>query len=101
MNFSNLLRKPLIAAVLGASLIGVACGLAGGLYLSRFLEALIFEVRPLGFWSLTLPLGALLCSGGRFAPAETFQQFLIPIELRWHMNLPRVGQGSRVSSVSI
>jgi ABC-type antimicrobial peptide transport system permease subunit len=43
-----------------ASLIGVACGLAGGLYLSRFMEALVFEVGPLDFWSLTLPLGTLL-----------------------------------------
>jgi len=43
-----------------ASLIGLACGLAGGLYLSRFMEALVFEVRPLDFWSLTLPLGTLL-----------------------------------------
>ena len=34
---------------------GRACGLAGGLYLSRFVEALLFEVRPLDFWSLALP----------------------------------------------
>jgi predicted permease len=44
----------------GAALAGIAFGLAGGLYLSRFLEALVFEVRALDFWSLTLPLGTLL-----------------------------------------
>lgn len=40
-------------------LVGAACGLAGGLYLSRFVEALLFEVTPLEFWSLALPLGTL------------------------------------------
>ena len=39
---------------------GPAVGLAGGLYLSRFVEALLFEVTPLDFWSLALPLGTLL-----------------------------------------
>ncbi len=33
----------------GATLAGAVCGLAGGLYLSRFVEALLFEVRPLDF----------------------------------------------------
>jgi putative ABC transport system permease protein len=40
-------------------LVGAACGLAGGLYLSRFVEALLFEVTPLDFWSLAVPLGTL------------------------------------------
>ena len=40
-------------------LVGAACGLTGGLYLSRFVEALLFEVTPLEFWSLALPLGTL------------------------------------------
>jgi predicted permease len=44
----------------GAALAGAICGLAGGLYLSRFVETLLFEVKPLEFWSLALPLGALL-----------------------------------------
>jgi putative ABC transport system permease protein len=39
---------------------GAACGLAGGLYLSRFVQTLLFEVTPLDFWSLALPLGTLL-----------------------------------------
>jgi predicted permease len=42
------------------ALVGAACGLAGGLYLSRFVEALLFEVTPLDFWSLALPLGMLM-----------------------------------------
>ena len=42
------------------TLIGAACGLAGGLYASRFVESLLFEVAPRDFWSLALPLGTLL-----------------------------------------
>jgi ABC-type antimicrobial peptide transport system permease subunit len=39
---------------------GTVVGLAGGLYASRFIETLLFEVTPLDFWSLALPLGILL-----------------------------------------
>jgi putative ABC transport system permease protein len=42
------------------ALLGAGVGLAGGLYLSRFVEALLFEVTPLDFWSVVLPLGTLL-----------------------------------------
>ena len=41
-------------------LIGSACGLAGGLYVSRFVETMLFEVAPLDVSSLALPLGTLL-----------------------------------------
>lgn len=44
----------------GAVLAGLAFGLAFGLYGSRFVEALLFEVTPLDFWSLVLPLATLL-----------------------------------------
>jgi predicted permease len=44
----------------GAVLIGCACGLAGGLYASRFVETMLFEVAPLDVSSLALPLGTLL-----------------------------------------
>jgi predicted permease len=44
----------------GTALVGAACGLAAALYLSRYVEALLFEVKPLEFWSLALPLGTLL-----------------------------------------
>ena len=47
----------------GAALVGVACGLAGGVYGSRFVEALLFEVAPLDVWSLALPLGVCLIAG--------------------------------------
>lgn len=40
--------------------IGAVCGLAGGLYVSRFVEALLFEVTPRDFWSLALPLALLV-----------------------------------------
>jgi predicted permease len=43
-----------------AALIGAAGGLAAALYLSRFVQALLFEVTPLDFWSLALPLCTLL-----------------------------------------
>lgn len=44
-------------------LLGAAAGIAAGLYLSRFLETLLFEVAPLGFWSLAIPLAALSIAG--------------------------------------
>ena len=44
----------------GAVAAGVLFGLAGGLYLSRFVQSLLFEVTPLDFWSLALPLATLL-----------------------------------------
>jgi putative ABC transport system permease protein len=45
------------------TLIGAACGLAGGLYASRFVETMLFEVAPLDVSSLALPLGTLLLTG--------------------------------------
>jgi putative ABC transport system permease protein len=45
-----------------ATLVGAVVGLGGGLYLARFVQALLFEITPLDFWSLTLPLGLLLCA---------------------------------------
>ncbi len=52
--------RTVVADAGGAVLVGAAAGLAGGLYLSRFVEALLFEVTPLDFWSLALPLATLL-----------------------------------------
>jgi ABC-type antimicrobial peptide transport system permease subunit len=52
--------RTVLAEVGGAALVGTVIGLAGALYLSRFVTALLFEVTPLDFWSLALPLGALL-----------------------------------------
>jgi predicted permease len=42
------------------TLIGAACGVAGGLYAARFVKAMLFEVTPLDVSSLALPLGTLL-----------------------------------------
>jgi predicted permease len=39
---------------------GAAVGVAAGLYSSRFLETLLFEVTPFAFWSLAVPLTTLL-----------------------------------------
>jgi hypothetical protein len=44
----------------GMTLIGAACGLAGGLYASRFVETMVFDVAALEVWSLAVPLGTLL-----------------------------------------
>ena len=44
----------------GSTLIGTACGLAGGLYASRFVETMLFEVTARDVSSLALPLGTLL-----------------------------------------
>jgi predicted permease len=52
--------RTVLADAAVTSAIGTVAGLAAGLYLSRFVEALLFEVRPLDFWSLALPLGILL-----------------------------------------
>jgi putative ABC transport system permease protein len=42
------------------TLIGAACGVAGGLYASRFVEAMLFEVAARDVWSLALPLATLM-----------------------------------------
>jgi putative ABC transport system permease protein len=42
------------------TLIGAAWGLAGGLYASRYVESMLFEVATRDVWSLALPLGTLL-----------------------------------------
>jgi putative ABC transport system permease protein len=54
--------RTVVADVTIAALSGTLVGLAGGVYLSRFVDALLFEVRPFDFWSLMLPLGLLLCA---------------------------------------
>jgi predicted permease len=43
-----------------STLMGAVCGLAGGLYASRFVATLLFEVAARDAWSLALPLGALV-----------------------------------------
>lgn len=43
-------------------LLGSAAGIAAGLYLSRFLETLLFDVTPFGFWSLALPLATIFAT---------------------------------------
>ena len=41
-------------------LIGIGAGAAGGVGLARFVSTLLFEVKAMDLWSLSLPLGALL-----------------------------------------
>ena len=68
-----------------AVIAGAVCGLAGGIYLSRFISALLFEVRPLSFWSLGLPAGTLLLAGLFAAALPAFRATRVDpaIALRW------------------
>ena len=52
--------RSVLADTARTTLIGAACGVAGGLYTSRSVEAMLFEVGARDAWSLALPLGALL-----------------------------------------
>jgi ABC-type antimicrobial peptide transport system permease subunit len=69
----------------GAVLAGTVCGLAGGFYLSRFVQALLFEVRPLDFWSIALPVGTLLLAASFAATLPAVRAVRIDpvIALRW------------------
>jgi hypothetical protein len=52
--------RSILKGIGSAAAIGVLCGLGGALYLSQFVRALLFEVTPLDFWSLALPLSAMM-----------------------------------------
>jgi len=39
---------------------GIGVGLAGGLYVARFVGPLLFEVEPLDIWSIALPVAVML-----------------------------------------
>jgi len=52
--------KAIAGRVVLALIIGIAIGLAGGLYFARFVEALLFEIEPVSLWSLSFPLLCLL-----------------------------------------
>jgi predicted permease len=54
----SVLRDAGVMAVLGA-----AGGLVGGVYLARFVRTLLYEVQPLDFVSVALPIGCLLVAG--------------------------------------
>jgi putative ABC transport system permease protein len=51
--------RTILTEISSAAFNGTVVGLAGGLYLSRFVQSLLFEVTPLDPWSLALPLGTL------------------------------------------
>ena len=52
--------RSVLADTARTTLIGAACGLAGGLYASRYVESMLFEVATRDVWSLAVPLGTLL-----------------------------------------
>jgi ABC-type antimicrobial peptide transport system permease subunit len=53
--------------------VGLACGIAGGLALSRYVSTLLFEVKPLDFPSLALPLICLIAASGLAALAPAMR----------------------------
>ena len=55
---AGVIRTVLFDAAAAAA-VGAVFGMAGGVYASRFVTSLLFEVSPLEFWSLTLPIGTL------------------------------------------
>ena len=65
--------RSVLADTAGTTLIGAACGLAGGLYASRFVETMLFEVAPLDASSLALPLGTLLLAACVAAVVPTWR----------------------------
>ena len=52
--------RSVLADTASTTVVGAACGLAGGLYASRFVESMLFEVATRDAWSLALPLATLL-----------------------------------------
>jgi ABC-type antimicrobial peptide transport system permease subunit len=52
--------RTVLAEVGASALVGTVCGLAGALYVSRYVRALLFEVTPFDFWSVALPVGTLM-----------------------------------------
>jgi putative ABC transport system permease protein len=51
--------RAMLVGIAVPTAVGIVAGLAGGLYLSRFVQTLLFEVEPLALWSLLLPFGLL------------------------------------------
>jgi ABC-type antimicrobial peptide transport system permease subunit len=51
--------------------LGVAGGLAGGIAISRFIVALLYDVKPSNVWSIVAPLVSLLfaCASAALLPA--------------------------------
>jgi predicted permease len=52
--------RAVLADTARATLIGAAGGLAAGLFVSRYVESMLFEVETRELWSLAVPLGTLL-----------------------------------------
>jgi putative ABC transport system permease protein len=52
--------KAIAGRVALALIIGIAIGLAGGLYFARFVEAILLEIEPVSVWAFSLPLLCLL-----------------------------------------
>jgi putative ABC transport system permease protein len=53
--------------------IGAACGVGGGVYASRFVATLLFEVTAHDVWSLALPLGTLLLAASMAAAVPAWR----------------------------
>ena len=52
--------KAIAGRIAIALIAGIVLGLAGGVYLARFVEAILFEIHPVSPWSFGLPLLCLV-----------------------------------------
>lgn len=52
--------RGVLAGAAGVAVAGAAVGIVAGTYVSRSVEALLFEVKPLEFWSLAAPLSVFV-----------------------------------------
>jgi predicted permease len=55
-------REVLAKSVLALA-VGTAVGLGVGAYLSRFVEALLFDIEPVSVWALSMPVAVLIVTG--------------------------------------
>jgi putative ABC transport system permease protein len=65
--------RSVLADTARTTLFGAACGLAGGLYASRFVETMLFEVAARDVWSFALPLATLLLTASLAAAVPAWR----------------------------
>ena len=62
---------PLVSEIGLVTALGVGSGLVGGIAVSRFITALLYEVEPSNIWSIAAPLACLFfaCVASELLPA--------------------------------
>jgi predicted permease len=69
--------RAIVWDVVRTTVAGAAVGLASGLYLSRFVESLLFDTSPLDLRSLVVPLAALVVAGTAAAVTPALRAFRV------------------------